>query len=125
MKSSAMPERLKIERFLIKWQKRLGLQDWDITVDFRDARDMNQHPGKTAIQENIQTADIRIMALDDRQKCDPADADPELDIVHELVHIRLWSIDPPKNAERTLHICREQAIEWIAKALVKLDRRKK
>jgi len=110
-----------MENKLKKWQKRLGLLDWDLIVCFRDARDMDQYPARTKIQENIQAADIRLLAKNDRQASDPADKDPELDLVHELIHIRLWSIDP-KDAEGALYTCREQAIEWLAKALIESDR---
>lgn len=106
---------------LKKWQKRLGLSDWDITIRFRDAQDMNQNCATTRIRANMQHADIRIMNEDDRQKSDPADSNQELDLVHELVHVRLWAIDPD-GAEGVLHTCREQAIEWIAKALIESDR---
>jgi hypothetical protein len=109
---------------LKKWQKRLGLSDWDITVKHRDAQDMNQNQGKATIRAALQNADIRIMKENDRQKSDPSDSDPELDLVHELVHVRLWSIDP-YDAEGVEHVCREQAVEWIAKALITSDRQKK
>ena len=109
-----------MEKLLKKWQSRLGLSDWDITVKYRDARDMDQYPAKTKIQAGIQAADIRLLALSDRQSCDPGDANPELDLVHELIHVRLWAIDPI-DAEGALHLCREQAIEWIAKALINTD----
>ena len=43
------------------------------------------------------------------------------DIVHKLIHVRLWAIDfEMKGAQ---HICKEQSIDWIAKALTQLDRR--
>ena len=111
-----------MDKKLDKWKSRLGLSDWDITVKFRDAQDMEQYPGKCKIRANIQHADIRLMAKDDRQKSDPSDVDPELDLVHELIHVRLWAIDP-KNAEGALYTCREQAVEWIAKALIATDRK--
>lgn len=108
-------------KLLEKWQKRLGLSDWGISVRTRDARDMNQCPGHTKIQANIQRADVRLMRPEDRQACDPGDEDIELDLVHELIHIRLWSIDP-SDASGALYTCREQAVEWIAKALIASDR---
>ena len=109
-----------MQESLTKWQSRLGLSDWDITVAFRDARDMDQCPARTKIQAGIQAADIRLLALNDRQASDPGDANVELDLVHELIHIRLWAIDPI-DAEGALHLCREQAIEWIAKALINAE----
>ena len=111
----------KLNNILKKWQKRLGLSDWSITIAFRDCRDMDNSTGKVLLQQNLQNADIRIMQESDRQKTDRADGDIELDVVHELVHIRLWAIDP-RDAEGILYTCREQAVEWIAKALIKSDR---
>lgn len=111
----------EVDGYLSKWQKRLGLSDWHITIKIRDARDMDQYPARATIQENIQCADIRVMDINDRQQSDPGYADLELDIVHELIHIRLWAIDP-KDIEGSLHTCREQAIEWIARALIETDR---
>ena len=110
-----------LETYLQKWQTRLGLSDWKISIRFNDANDMDQNPAKTSIQTNIQNADMRVMCPEDRQYSDAGFADIELDIVHELIHIRLWSIDP-LNAEGILYTCREQAIEWIAKALIESDR---
>jgi hypothetical protein len=104
-----------------KWSKRLGLSDWTITACFREARDMHQAPANTRIRVNIQQADIHILQPEDRQLSDPQDADMELDIVHELIHIRLWAIDP-EEPEGVLYACREQAIEWLAKALITSDR---
>lgn len=111
----------KLQVILKKWQKRLGLSDWSITVAFRDCRDMDNAQGATHLQPNAQNAEMRIMKIEDRQQTDQADSDIELDVVHELIHVRLWSIDPP-SPDRTLDICREQAIDWIAKALIKSDR---
>ncbi len=106
---------------LDKWKKRLGLSDWDISIDWRDAMDMQQKAAKTFINPSGQSAEIRILAMGDRQDCEKAEQDPELDIVHELVHVRLWAIDPQDPGD-TLHICREQSIEWIARALIESDR---
>lgn len=114
----------KINNQLKKWKKRLGLSDWDITVKYRDAQDLNQSQGKTIVRAPMQTADIRLMKQTDRQKSDPSDSDIELDLVHELVHVRLWSIDPYE-AEGVEHVCREQAVEKLAQALIISDRGKK
>jgi len=114
---------IEAEKAARKWQKRLGLLDWYITICFRDARDMDQYPARTKIQQNTQHADIRLMMPEDRQKSDPQDGNIELDIVHELVHVRLWAIDP-LDAEGALYTCREQAIEWIARALISSEYQK-
>jgi len=114
-------ENIDIKKLLKKWQRRLGLSDWMISVQFKDCIDMNQAQGRTKIQNCDQHAYIRLLQIEDRQKSDEADNDPELDLVHELIHVRLWAIDPDVG-EGTLHVCREQAIDWIAKALITSDR---
>ena len=113
--------KIDLQQLLQKWQKRLGLMDWTINVRFSDWCDQNQASGRAHIKMNIQFADIRLLALEDRQENDPCDTDPELDLVHELIHVRLWATDP-SDAVGALHHCREQAIEWIAKALITTDR---
>jgi len=112
---------IDIKKLLKKWQGRLGLSDWMISVQFKDCIDMNQSQGRTEIQKSNQYASIRLLQIEDRQKSDESENDPELDLVHELIHIRLWAIDPDV-FEGALHICREQAIDWIAKALITSDR---
>ena len=113
-----------IEKLLKKWKSRLGLSDWDITVKFRDAVDLDDNIAATIVRASLQSADMRLLNKGDRKASDPVAGDMELDLVHELVHVRLWAIDPT-DAEGVLHQCREQAIEWIAKALVNLDRQNK
>ena len=112
-----------IKQALKKHQTLLGLSDWDITVGFFDARSLDQYSAKTKIQPNVLCADIRLMDMADRQACDPADKDPELDLIHELIHVRLWAIDPTgkEDCEPTLYICAEQSIESIARAIYNLS----
>ena len=111
----------KIKADLIKWKSRLGLSDWDITVEFKNAQDMRQNMGIAAIRENIQHAAIRLMKTEDRQQSEPGEDDIELDLVHELIHVRLWAVDQD-DTKGVPHACKEQAIEWIAKVLIKTDR---
>jgi hypothetical protein len=112
------------EQQLRKWQKRLGLSDWEIIIRYSDTHEMDGGPAKTKINDELQHADIRLLLPEDRQKNEPADKDIELDIIHELIHVRLWAIDPRTN-DSLLHICREQAVEWIAKALITTARTEK
>jgi len=111
----------KLKELLNKWQKRLGLSDWEIDIGYNDHFDNSKNSAKTIYWENTQNARIRILDPKDRQKSNPVFKDIELDLVHELIHIRLWAIDP-NDPDDILHVCREQAVEWIAKALIKADR---
>ncbi len=109
------------KKILATWQKRLGLSDWEIDITLESAIMTNNGQACTKIYATSQKAVMVVMQESDRQASDPNDNDIELDIIHELIHIRLWAIDP--EAEGILHTCREQAVEWIAKALTSLDRR--
>ena len=108
---------------LDKWQKRLGLSDWVVSAKFETQEHLTGQ-AKTTIYDTTQIAKICLLSPGDRQESDPNDSDIELDILHELIHVRLWSIDP-KNPDPSTHVLREQAIEWIAKALIETDRKEK
>lgn len=100
------------ERIIEYWKPRLGLHAWEITI-----REKPRHEqvccAETYVQPQMERAEISVWrACDITVNDDPL----ELDILHELVHIRLWAIDPVE-AEGTLHYCREAAIEWLARAL--------
>lgn len=91
------------------WKPRLGLHSWDIRVK-TEPRGERKGDAESFVRPQIERADITIFWADE-------DGDPfELTLLHELVHIRLWAIDPYE-AEGVLHYCREVAIEWLARAL--------
>lgn len=100
------------ERIVEYWKPRLGLHAWEIVIG-EAPRHEQQCCAETFVQAQMERAEISVWRDCDRTFGD----DPvELDILHELVHIRLWAIDPV-DAEGALHCCREQAIEWLARAL--------
>ena len=107
----------ELKKILKKWQNRLGLIQWDISIKFLEARDIGYHEAKTMIYKNQERAVIRLMQEGDKQISERFNDTYELDILHELIHIRLWAIDPNDPDDNT-HTLREQAFEWIAKALV-------
>lgn len=111
---------IEIQQLLKKWQKRLGLSDWIITVG-KISQEHVSGQAKTTIWNESQTAKIFLLDEADRQKTDPNDQDIEHDLIHELLHIRLWSFDP-MDAKGNDHILREQAIDWISRGLVLSDR---
>ncbi len=78
-------DRGDMERYLQKWQKNLRLQDWDIRL-------------KTVETPWRKTGDIKI-DMDDRNAvlllnvCDPKQTNLEELIIHELLHLKLWTMD--------------------------------
>lgn len=100
------------QRLVEYWKQRLGLHAWEITI-----RETPRHEqdccAETFVKPQMERAEISVW-----RECDLTESDDplELDILHELVHIRLWAIDP-HDAEGVLHYCREVAVEWLARAL--------
>lgn len=91
------------------WKPRLGQHSWDIRVKTEPSAGRGGN-AEGYVRPQIERADLAIFWGD-------AESDPlELTLLHELVHIRLWSIDPHE-AEYAEHNCREAAVEWIARAL--------
>lgn len=94
------------------WKKRLGLHSWDIRVKMEQKGDRTGH-AEGFVRPQVERADLAIfLDVDGDEEKDPV----ELTLIHELVHVRLWAIDPYE-AEGALHYCRESAVEWIARAL--------
>mgnify|MGYP003958937009 FL=1 len=115
-----------LKKIVKKWQPRLGLSDWTIKIRFSDMRAIDGL-AQTTIQNNMQNADIQILQPGDRQASDMADHDIEQDVVHELVHVRLWMQDKVL-AERNIDIeytLREQSVDWLAKAMLIAERSNK
>ena len=83
----------KLKVLLKKWQGRLGLSDWDITVE-KVSQEHVSGQAKATIYKESQVAKFYLLDGGDRQKTDPNDQDFEHDLVHELLHVRLWSFDP-------------------------------
>jgi len=116
-----MPTEEYLAELLEEWQERLGLQSWDMAVKYASDVETQGMTGRSWVQAGCEAADIYLLRPSDRGESFRQMHDPELDLVHELVHIRFWSIDPPE-AEGLLHKLREVAIEKTARALVKLKR---
>jgi hypothetical protein len=113
----------RLPQTMQKWQRRLGLSDWEIEVAYLSCIDINQAQGRVTTNSNAQTAQIRLMSPDDRQKNDPNDRDIELDLVHELIHVRLWAVAPTGAERSELEAkCLEQAIDWMARAMLSAER---
>lgn len=109
IKPAVMKMATSLQDMLTYWKERLGLHSWDIRVKTEPAGGRGGN-AEGYVRPNIERADLTIFWGD-------AESDPfELNLIHELVHVRLWAIDP-YDAEGVLHSCREAAIEWIAKAL--------
>ncbi len=122
---TAMAESFTTERLWV-WQKRLNLQQWNISVIMARSSDLKPKTlGNIHWDLDKKTAVIRVL--------DPADyrlpfrdmlADMEFTVVHELIHLGLAPVlsDLPRSEANRRE--EEHAVNGMADAFLKLDRAK-
>jgi hypothetical protein len=130
-KSSETPaseHRLLAERFaserLWLWQKRLNLQDWDLSVVASRANELKPKTvGNIHWDRGKKTAVIRVLdPADYHMPFDEMLRDIEFTVVHELIHLEMVPV--LSDLQRTEENRREEehAVNHMAEALLKLDR---
>jgi hypothetical protein len=104
------------------WQKRLGLQDWKVTLHVVRLTELKPKTlGNIHWDRTTKTASVNILDPADYKLPLPAILDDlEFTVVHELIHLHLSSL-PRNEASRTAE---EEAANRIAEALLALERRK-
>ena len=107
---------------LTDWRQRLNLGEWQISVVMTRRNDLKPKTlGKVRWDKHKKTAVVEVLDASDYTLLPNAILDDmELTIVHELVHLELASL-PRSEASRSSE---EHAVNQIAEALVKLDRRR-
>ncbi len=118
-----LAERYAAER-LSAWQKRLNLQDWNISLIVARATELKPKTlGNIHWDAEKKTAVIRVL--------DPADyklpfnemlQDLEFTVVHELIHLELSPVLAPLQRNDANRREEEHAVNHMADALLKLDR---
>lgn len=73
------------EKLLIKWQKTLKLQDWDIKVHIVNKE--WRKSGDIKIDESNRQAILML------NNCNPKMTNVEDLVIHELLHLKLWKMD--------------------------------
>jgi hypothetical protein len=109
---------------LWRWQKRLQLEDWKISVLVARASELKPKTlGNIHWDTDKKTAIIRVL--------DPADyempmpemlRDMEFTVVHELIHLELASVLSPLARNDASRREEEHAVNHMADALLRLDR---
>lgn len=118
-------ERFANERLAV-WQKRLNLQDWNISLIVARATELKPKTlGNIHWDTDKKTAVLRVL--------DPADyklsfnemlQDVEFTVVHELIHLELAPVLSPLQRNDANRREEEHAVNHMADALLKLDRTK-
>lgn len=107
---------------LTYWRQRLNLAEWQISIVMTRRDDLKPKTlGKVRWDKHKRTAVIEVLDASDYTLLPSAILDDmELTVVHELVHLELASL-PRSEASPSSE---EHAVNRIAEALVKLDRRR-
>lgn len=116
----------KLQKLCEKWQKRLGLADWDVRARWVGLKKMDgmYNDGHIQISKSRRRARIILVRPAERSKSWVRREDTvELLIVHELLHIHFEAFDTADGSPERL--AEEQAVDAIASALVALVRRKR
>jgi hypothetical protein len=118
-----LAEKYAAERLSV-WQKRLSLQDWNISLIVARATELKPKTlGNIHWDSEKKTAVIRVL--------DPADyklpfsemlQDLEFTVVHELIHLELSPVLSPLQRNDANRREEEHAVNHMADALLKLDR---
>lgn len=105
-----------------KWQQRLRLQDWDVTVEIKRAREMSLDgkAGEVVMVLEQRRAWITLRDMTDVDPEEQADNDPEVTVVHELLHLFTEPLGLPEEGPRAT--AEEQMLNAVSRALVALDR---
>jgi len=76
----------EIQAYLDKWQDILCLKDWDIKLELVNKQ--WRKTGDIKIDEDDKTAILLI------NNFNPKQTNIEAVVIHELLHIKLWGMDP-------------------------------
>ncbi|MCO7127806.1 hypothetical protein NIE88_18835 [Sporolactobacillus shoreicorticis] len=113
----------QLQSKLLKWKKRLRLQDWEVAISIIRARDMDLDDCQGECHWNIQSKLAWIHILDpvDYEPNKSFPQDMEKTLVHELLHLHFAPFTSDDESEM-IDTAHEQAIDLIARALVETDR---
>jgi hypothetical protein len=122
---SVLAEKFASERLWV-WQKRLNLQEWNISVVVSRATELKAKTlGNIHWDREKKTAVIRVLdPADYDMALEPMLKDIEFTVVHELIHLEMVPVlsDLQRTAENRVE--EEHAVNHMADALLKLDREK-
>jgi|SRR5947209_19848745 len=95
---------------LHRWQKRLNLDQWKITVSFAVEAEIGAEIlGDIEYHQNTRTAAIRILRSGSVREC-------ENTVLHELLHLMLSKVTPPVDSDEEERIVSDLAEALLATA---------
>ena len=113
---------------LAYWQKVLRLQDWRIHVEMVDSEDIEGNSGQCHVHQRTKTAVIKLLKPEafnltsTFSKVFPDCIDPEVTLVHELLHIHFDGLFVEDDKDDIREDREEVGLELVASALLRLER---
>lgn len=116
----------QLEILCLEWQQRLRLQDWRVAVKIVPQYEIPGNWGECSRNTRKKIATIRVAFPTATDACVDHDfpEDPEVVLVHELLHLTFADFDVTNDGEvdPLVSQAQEQAINMIAGALVEAKR---
>lgn len=96
------PVESHLDQKLKSWQRRLGMEDWRLTIRLVREKDLDKNTwGNAEWDPNRKTGTIRVLdPVDYNLRGAELHLDMECTIVHELVHIQVSPFDAPNENVR-------------------------
>lgn len=115
----------RLQKLLKKWQKILHLRDWEIRVEFVPVKEMPNIGQVGEVEWDLQcrAAEIRLVVEEDYPTDTVSKTDVETTLVHELLHLHLAHLRTACEQGENYVLHEEQAINALAKSLIKLHRK--
>lgn len=118
---TTQPSQALLEAFCREWQRRLRVQDWQVSIYFVRGSEMSGKAGQCYTQFAKKQAVIRLTELADTEGWDyPYDI--EKTIVHEVLHLVMAGVDPDSKKTGLELDMEEQVVDTLAVALIALKR---
>jgi len=110
----------QVDAWMTKWQKRLGLENWDVKAMIVHPCDLKPETlGNLHWDLEAKTATIRVLnPADYDMPAAEIPTDMEFTVLHELVHLQL-AVLPRDNATRNIE---EQVVNRISDALLQMEK---
>lgn len=107
-----------LHKCYLKWQKRLGLQDWCIGVGLVDPEDMEEgRAGESDVQWVNKCGTIKILKKE-HMPTDLLIKQPhEASLIHEMLHFKFVAFEEKSREESIYQLMQHQKIEELARAL--------
>ncbi len=117
----------QIEKCAKEWQERLFLQEWELDCRYERKSDSFSTVSESRYTPSVKKASLVFLdPVDYELVCDYNDGDArdlEVEVVHELLHLKMWRLRPVNVEEDSREMDDfEQTVETLSRILVQMKR---